>query len=52
MVGLQSASIVTVPLAEAVTNIKSVSSDGQLVRTARDIGISFAAADEPDFVRQ
>jgi 6-phosphofructokinase 1 len=52
MVGLQSASIVTVPLAEAVTNIKSVTTDGQLIRTARDIGISFAAFDEPQFMRQ
>jgi 6-phosphofructokinase 1 len=52
MVGLQSASIITVPLAEAVTNIKTVSSDGQLIRTARDVGISFAAPDEPQFMRQ
>jgi 6-phosphofructokinase 1 len=49
MVALQSATIITVPLAEAITNIKTVSSDGQLVRTARDIGISFGAPDEPVF---
>jgi 6-phosphofructokinase 1 len=49
MVALQSAAILTVPLAEAISNIKSVSSDGQLIRTARDIGISFAATDEPLF---
>lgn len=52
MVALQSASIITVPLAESVTNIKSVSADGQLIRTARDVGISFAAPDEPQFMRQ
>ncbi|MDQ4121555.1 MAG: 6-phosphofructokinase [Acidobacteriota bacterium] len=52
MVALQSASIITVPLAQAITNIKSVAADGQLVRTARDIGISFAAPDEPQFMRQ
>jgi hypothetical protein len=31
---------------EAIANIKNVSTDGQLVRTARDIGISFAAPRE------
>ncbi|MCA1640285.1 MAG: 6-phosphofructokinase [Acidobacteria bacterium] len=42
MVALQANTIITVPLAEAVANIKTVAADGQLVRTARDIGISFA----------
>jgi 6-phosphofructokinase 1 len=46
MVALKAGEIVTVPLAEAVANIKSVPIDGQLVRTARDIGISFAAPNE------
>lgn len=46
MVGLQAGTIVTVPLSEACKNIKSVPIDGQLVRTARDIGISFAAPKE------
>lgn len=46
MVALQAGTVVTVPLAEAVANIKSVSVEGQLVRTARDIGISFAAPNE------
>jgi ATP-dependent phosphofructokinase / diphosphate-dependent phosphofructokinase len=41
MVALQSNSIVTVPLADAIANLKTVPPDGQLVRTARDIGISF-----------
>ena len=42
MVALQANNIITVPLSEAIENIKTVSHDGQLVRTARDIGISFA----------
>ncbi len=42
MVALQAGTIMTVPLSEACANIKSVPVDGQLVRTARDIGISFA----------
>ena len=43
MVALQAGTIVTVPLNEACTSIKTVPVDGQLVRTARDIGITFAA---------
>lgn len=46
MVALQAGTVVTVPLDEACTNIKRVQVDGQLVRTARDIGISFAAPKE------
>ncbi len=46
MVALQAGTITTVPLSEACANIKSVPTDGQLVRTARDIGISFAAPEE------
>jgi 6-phosphofructokinase 1 len=46
MVALQAGSVVTVPLSEACANIKTVAVDGQLVRTARDIGISFAAPKE------
>lgn len=46
MVGLQASNIVTVPLGEALEKIKIVPPDGQLVRTARDTGISFAAPDE------
>ncbi len=46
MVALQAGTIVTVPLSEACANIKTVPIDGQLVRTARDIGISFAAQKE------
>lgn len=45
-VALQAGHIVTVPLSEACANIKKVPIDGQLVRTARDIGISFAAPKE------
>ncbi|CAN5337099.1 ATP-dependent 6-phosphofructokinase [soil metagenome] len=46
MVALQAGNVITVPLDEACTNIKRVPVDGQLVRTARDIGISFAAPKE------
>lgn len=49
MVALKSSSVVTVPLEEAVSGIKKVTEDGQLVTTARDIGISFAAPDEPSY---
>jgi ATP-dependent phosphofructokinase / diphosphate-dependent phosphofructokinase len=46
MVALQAADIKTVPISEAVAAIKSVPPDSQLVRTARDTGISFGAPDE------
>ncbi len=46
MVALQAGVVVNVPLSEAIANIKTVAVDGQLVRTARDIGISFAAPRE------
>ncbi len=46
MVALQAADIVTVPLSEVIREIKTVPPDGQLVRTARDTGISFGAPDE------
>src|SRR5207244_942387 len=43
MVALKAGEVITVPISEACANIKTVPVDGQLVRTARDIGISFAA---------
>jgi len=46
MVALQAGTVVTVPLAEACTALKTVSPDGQLVRSARDIGITFASPKE------
>ncbi len=46
MVALKSNEVITVPLLEAIENIKTVRVDGQIVRTARDIGISFAAPNE------
>jgi 6-phosphofructokinase 1 len=46
MVALRGAEITTVPLSDACANIKTVPVDGQLVRAARDIGISFAAPKE------
>ncbi len=49
MVALKAGRVETVPLAEAIANVKSVPVNGQLVRTARDIGISFAAIDEEQY---
>ena len=46
MVALQAADVVSVPISEAVANIKTVPPGSQLVRTARDTGISFGAPDE------
>ncbi len=46
MVALQAGDVVTVPISEALANVKTVPPNGQMVRTARDIGISFAAPDE------
>ena len=46
MVALQASMVVSVPLAEAIANIKTVSVNGQMVRTAKDIGISFASMEE------
>jgi 6-phosphofructokinase 1 len=49
MVALQAADIVTVPISQAIANIKTVPPDGQLVRTARATGISFGASDEASY---
>lgn len=49
MVALQAGDVVTVPLAEAIKGIKTIPSNGQLVRTARDTGISFGAPDEASY---
>jgi 6-phosphofructokinase 1 len=49
MVALQAGDVVTVPLTEAIKNIKTVPPDGQLVRTARDTGISFGAPNEASY---
>jgi 6-phosphofructokinase 1 len=46
MVALHAANIRTVPLAEALADLKTVPPESQLVRTARDVGISFGAPDE------
>ena len=46
MVALQAGTVVNVPLSEAIANVKNVPVEGQLVRSARDIGISFAAPNE------
>ena len=52
MVALQAADVVTVPITDAIANIKTVPPNGQLVRTARDTGISFGATDEARYHRQ
>lgn len=52
MMALQAADIVTVPISQAIANIKSVPPDGQLVRTARATGISFGAPDEQSYHNQ
>ena len=49
MVSLQAANIRTVPLAEAVADLKTVPPESQLVRTARDVGVSFGAPDEDSY---
>jgi 6-phosphofructokinase 1 len=49
MVALHAADIITVPLARACANIKTVPADSQLIRTARDVGISFGAPDEAKY---
>src|SRR5919107_2496309 len=52
MVGLQAADIVTVPIELAIAGLKTVPLDASLVRTARDLGISFGAADEATYHSQ
>ena len=49
MVALQAGDVITVPINQALANIKTVPANGQLVRTARDTGISFGAADEANY---
>src|SRR6267143_2382813 len=51
MVALQAGDVITVPISEAIANVKTVPANGQLVRTARDTGISFGAPDEAKYHR-
>ena len=51
MVALQAGDVVTVPISEAVANVKTVPPNGQMVTTARDTGISFGAPDEVKYHR-
>ncbi|HEY6230054.1 MAG TPA: ATP-dependent 6-phosphofructokinase [Pyrinomonadaceae bacterium] len=46
MVALQAGDVITVPISDAIANVKTVPANGQLIRTARDTGISFGAPDE------
>ncbi|HEV7590929.1 MAG TPA: 6-phosphofructokinase, partial [Longimicrobium sp.] len=41
MVGLQGRSVRSIPLGEALSEIKRVPADGEIVRTARRLGVSF-----------
>ncbi len=52
MVALHAADIITVPLSRAIAIIKRVPPDSQLIRTARDVGVSFGAPDEAKYHRQ
>jgi phosphofructokinase-like protein len=52
MVALQAGDVITVPISQAIANVKTVPANGQLVRTARDTGISFGAPDEAKYHRQ
>lgn len=51
MVALQAGDVITVPISQAIANVKTVPPNGQLVRTARDTGISFGAPDEAQYHR-
>ena len=52
MVALQAGDVITVPISQAIANVKVVPADGQLIRTARDTGVSFGAPDETKYHRQ
>jgi phosphofructokinase-like protein len=52
MVALQAGDVITVPISDAIANVKTVPSNGQLIRTARDTGISFGAPDEANYHRR
>jgi len=51
MVALQAGDVVSVPISEAIANVKTVPANGQMVRTARDTGISFGAPNEAKYHR-
>jgi phosphofructokinase-like protein len=48
MVAVRGTEIVSVPIADAVRRLRTVDPAGDLVRAARDIGVTFAAADGSD----
>lgn len=52
MMALQASDVVTVPILQAIANTKTVPPNGQLVRTARDTGISFGAPNEASYHRK
>jgi ATP-dependent phosphofructokinase / diphosphate-dependent phosphofructokinase len=49
MVALQAANVRTVALEEAIANLKTVPPESQMIRCARDVGVSFGAVDEKRF---
>jgi 6-phosphofructokinase 1 len=48
MASLRDGEVVDVPIVEAVARLKTVDPRGDLVRAAREVGVSFAAADGSD----
>jgi ATP-dependent phosphofructokinase / diphosphate-dependent phosphofructokinase len=48
MVSVRGAQITTVPIEAAVARLRTVDPDGDLVRSARELGVTFAAADGSD----
>jgi 6-phosphofructokinase 1 len=48
MVALRGTEITTVPIEDAVATLKTVDPSGDMIRSAREMGISFAAADGSD----
>ncbi|HEX8142949.1 MAG TPA: ATP-dependent 6-phosphofructokinase [Pyrinomonadaceae bacterium] len=52
MVALNAGHVVTVPLEQAIANLKTVPPSSQLIRTARATGISFGAPDEASHHRK
>ncbi|HEX8137632.1 MAG TPA: ATP-dependent 6-phosphofructokinase [Pyrinomonadaceae bacterium] len=52
MVALHASDVRSVPLAQAIANLKTVPVDSQLIHTARATGISFGAPDEASYHRR
>jgi len=48
MVSVRDGAVTTVPIPAAVARLKTVDPASEIVRAARDVGVSFAAADGSD----